>query len=614
MLKKPNRISFLIALAIAVTFSIIRLNNPHNNIISHDYYGSYLYLPNAFIYNDIGMKDFHVFDSLNKVYRNTPVYYQFSAGKDGQRVLRYFTGLAYLFSPGFTVGHLVALHSDFPADGFSKPYQRALLVNGLIIGLIGLFFARKILLHFFNDTVTGISLLLLFVGSNIAYFYTYGNDAPHVYLFSLYTIFLWATIKWHQQPGIKTTALLGLMGGLIIMTRPSEMMAMIIPVFWGTTNLKSLRERGLLFIRHFRHVLVALLIIIILAIPQIIYWKIVSGSYIFFPYDDPASSLQLSNPKFVYTLFGFRKGWFVYSPMMIFSIVGLFIMFRRKHGYAWPIIVFTLLNIYLVASFSSLISYGWRAFIQSYALLIIPMGFFVEYLIKRTTIVKTLIFSMLILLTLLQLFKNWQLKIGVIDGSRMTREYFFATFFKLRPSPEDKKLLLIERPLPADEFLRNEEDYHHRVLAFFDFETPTASHKLYYDTTYSFTGRHSFRMEKSMPFSPAYSIEFRELTSHYYAWIRASAYAWASEKHKMDKLRLVMQFSHKGRIYKYRSYALGDQRYSAVPAEWNRIWIDYITPEVVSNQDKLQVYFWYEGTEPVYIDDLKIELFHKDLP
>lgn len=613
MFKKPNRISLITILAIAIAFSVIRLANPPNNIISYDYYGSYLYLPNVFIYQDIGMENFHVVDSLNNVYRNTPLFYQFSAGKDGQKVLRYFTGLSYLFSPGFTIGHLIALHSDYyPADGFSKPYQRALLVNGLIFSLLGLFFARKILLHFFSDMVTTITILLIFIGTNLTYFYTYGNDAPHVYLFSLYTIFLWVTIQWHKQPRIKTAALLGFISGLIIMSRPSEMMALIIPVFWGTANMKSIRKRGLLFVRHYKHILIALLIVILLIIPQIIYWKIVSGSYIFFPYDDPASSLHLTSPKFIHTLFGFRKGWFIYSPMMIFSMVGLLIMFRRKPGYAWPIIVFTVLNIYLIASFSSLISYGWRAFIQSYALLIIPMGFFVDYVFSRKRIIRTLIFSLLILLSLLQTFKNWQLKIGVIDGSRMTREYFFATFFKLKATVEDKKLLLIQRLLPKDEILRNEDAYNYQLLELIDFETPVNKQAANYDSIFVYSGNYSFRLDSNMQYSPGFSSSFRDLTRHYYAWIRASAIVMVPEKEQMDKLRLVVHFTNKGRVYKYRAWPLSSERYEAKPGEWTKIWIDYMTPEVVSSSDKLKVYLWYQGAEPVYVDNLKIELFHKD--
>jgi hypothetical protein len=516
-----------------------------------------------------------------------------------------------MFAPGFFAGHIIAHLTDYPADGFSLPYQRALLVSGMIISLLGLYFSRKILLRFFNDTITTLSLILIFIGSNLVFFYTYGNDAPHLYLFSLFSVFLWLTIRWHDQPSKGKAVLLGLVSGLIIASRPSEMILLIIPFAWGVYNLKTLKEKIRLFTFHYKHLLIAAAGVILLILPQIIYWKVVTGNYFFSPYDDPASTLQLSNPQFINTLFGFRKGWFIYAPMMILTLPGLFFMFRKYPGYALPIIIYVLLNTYLIASFTSLISFGWRAFIQSYAMLILPMGFFVDFAITRKKLSRFLIFVFLLLLMLLHLFKSWQLVIGVIDGSRMTREYYFATFFKLWASPEDKKLLLIERPHSAVEVLEKEEEYKHRLLVLFDFETPEKHRIAHYDTLHVYDGQYAFRLDSSMQFSPGYEASFRELTENYYAWIRASAWVFAPEEEQMQKMRLVVQFDHKERIYKYRSFKLSEERFGAKAGQWSKIEFDYLTPEVVSKNDRLKVYLWYQGKKPVYVDNLKVELFEK---
>jgi hypothetical protein len=611
-MKKPgNRISLIAMLVIAIGLATVRLSNPPRNIITFDYYGSYLYLPALFIYNDIGIKNIEVYDSLNSIYRNTPLFYQLSPGPDGNRVIRFFSGMSYLFAPGFFAGHIIAQLTNYPADGFSLPYQRALLINGLIIALLGLFFARKILLRFFNDITSTITLILIFIGSNLVFFYTYGNDAPHLYLFSLFSVFLWLTIRWHDQPSKGKAAMLGLVSGLIIASRPSEMILLIIPIAWGIYNLRTLQEKIRLFTLHYRHLLIAAAGVVMLILPQIIYWKVVTGSFFFSPYDDPASTLKLTNPQFINTLFGFRKGWFIYAPMMILTLPGLYLMYRKYPGYALPIIFYVLLNTYLIASFTSLISFGWRAFIQSYAMLVLPMGFFVNFLITRRKYLLALLFTLLLILTLLHLFKSWQLVVGVIDGSRMTREYYFATFFKLWASPEDKKLLLIERPHSAIETLENEDEYKHRVLSVVDFETPEKHRIAYYDTLQVYKGRYSFRMDSSMQFSPGYEASFRELTENYYAWIRASAWVYALGEEQMQTMRLVVQFDHKGGIYKYRSARLNDERFGAKAGRWSKIEFDYLTPEVVSKKDRLKVYLWYQGVGPVYVDDLKVELYEK---
>lgn len=611
MTKSRNRISLAVMLFIALSFSIIRLSNPPLNIISYDYYGSYLYLPALFIYNDIGFKNLEVFDSLNNIYANTPMFYQFSSGSDGNLVIRFFAGMSYMFSPGFFAGHVFALLTDYPADGFSLPYQRALLVNGLIIALLGLFFARKILLRFFDDATTAFSLFFLFIGSNLIFFYTYGNDAPHLYLFTLYSVFIWLTIRWHDKPGTGKAVLLGLVTGLIIVSRPSEMISLIIPVAWGIYNWKTLRQKIVLLVQNYHHLLIALLIIILTVLPQILYWKVVTGNFFFSPYDDPSSTLKLSDPQFASVLFGFRKGWFIYSPMMIFPVLGLLLMFKKYPGYALPLLIFVVLNTYLIASFTSLISYGWRAFIQSYAMLILPMGIFINFIITRKKIVRTALFLFLFLLTLLHIFKTYQLVIGVIDGSRMTKEYFFATFFKRWASPEDQKLLLIERPRSNVEVLENEDDYNYQILKLLDFEIPQRGREAFYDTLIVYKGRYSLRMDNTMPYSEGYSITFNELTKSYYAWLRASARVFVSDTTQMKDLRLVVQFDNEGKIYKYRSTVLSDEKFMAQAGRWSRIQLDYLTPEVVSKNDRLKVYLWYQGIEPVYVDNLKIELFDR---
>jgi hypothetical protein len=611
MTKSGNRVSLLLMLLIALSFSAIRFANPPRNIISYDYYGSYLYLPALFIYEDIGIKNFEVFDSLNNVYNNTPMFYQFSAASDGKLVIRFFAGMSYMFLPGFLTGHIIALVTDYPADGFSLPYQRALLVSGMIISLLGLFFARKILLRFFDDVTTAISLFFLFVGSNLIFFYTYGNDAPHLYLFTLYTIFIWLSISWHDKPGIVKAALLGLVTGLIIVSRPSEMISLIIPVAWGVYNWRTFRQKVALLIQNYHHLLIALLIVILTVLPQLLYWKVVSGSFFFSPYDDPSSTLKLSDPQFASVLFGFRKGWFIYAPMMIFPVVGLLMMFRKYPGYALPLLIFVVLNTYLIASFTSLISFGWRAFIQSYAMLILPMGVFVHFVITRKKALRATLLVFLFLLTILHLFKTYQLVIGVIDGSRMTKEYFFATFFKRWASPEDMKLLLIERAHSDVEELGNEEEYSHKVLKLFDFETPLKGREHFYDTLTVYEGLRSLRLDPTSPYSEGYATTFNDLTENYYAWIRASAWVYATDTLSMKQLRLVVQFDNEGKIYKYRSAVLSDEKFAARAGQWNKIHLDYITPEVVSKNDRLKVYLWYEGKEPVYVDNLKIELFDK---
>jgi hypothetical protein len=97
------------------------------------------------------------------------------------------------------------------ADGYSTPYQIALFLSAFIFTIIGIFLFRKILLHFFDDKITAITILLIGLGTN--YFFQTGLDGtmPHNFLFTLNCIIVLLTIKWHQSQKIKYAFMLGLM-------------------------------------------------------------------------------------------------------------------------------------------------------------------------------------------------------------------------------------------------------------------------------------------------------------------------------------------------------------------------------------------------------------------
>jgi hypothetical protein len=48
------------------------------------------------------------------------------------------------------------------------------------------------------------------------------------------------------------------------------------------------------------------------------------------------------------------------------------------------------------------------------------------------------------------------------------------------------------------------------------------------------------------------------------------------------------------------------------PNEWNLMKMDYLTPEVRSQDDHIKAYFWVEGTAPVFIDDMKFKVYEPE--
>jgi hypothetical protein len=609
--KRKNTISLITVIILALLISYLRVTNLHNNYLTYDNFGYYMYLPALFVYDDIKIEDFNWVEEINEKYKSTTTFYQFDLGKDNNRVIRFFSGMSILYLPGFAAGHIIALNSEYPADGFSAPYTHSLMAWGLIFLIAGISVLRKIMLEFFSDKVTTATLVFLFLGTNLFFFAALGNDTPHVYLFSVTSMLIWFVIKWHQHQKTEYAIAMGFFTGLLIISRPSEITILFLILLWGVTGLNTFTEKLRLMLRYRKQILLFILTGLIFAALQMIYWKTATGHFIFFPYTDPGSALDLSNPRFFWTLFSFRKGWFIYSPLMLCAMWGFYFMYKKNKEVFWAVFVVFLLNLYLISGFTSLISYGYRAFIQSYALLAIPLGHFIQYVVSQKFWVRILALIVFVLFASLNIFQSRQIALGTIHGSRMTREYYFATFLKNNVTEEDKKLLLIQRSLDGIDVFEDEENYTKRELGFNGYETPQKYKEQYFDTTRVYEGKYSIKLDSAYVYTPVISKKFSEITDDYYAWIRASVKFYPTEDLSQKDLYLVVSFDYKGAAHKWKSMSTGRMKDPIKLNEWNTMTLDYLTPEVRSRNQELKVYVWNPRNAKAYIDNLKVEVFER---
>lgn len=609
MLKIKHRTSLLMAVLVMVAFASIRLAFPPKNILSYDVFGYYLYLPATFIYDDPAIKDITWVKQVNEKYNGAPSLYQLAGTPENNFVIRFNAGISIMYAPFFFGGHAAAQLTDYDADGFSRPYQWAIIISGIFYTLAGVWFLRKALLISFGDTVTAFTLLFIFIGSNVFFFSTWGNDAPHIYIFTLYALILWLTALWHRMPKHRYAIALGITIGLTLITRPSEVFILLIPVFWGIWGPDSLRDKLLLIWKRRKDVMLILLFTGLMVLPQLIYWKMASGQWIYNSYDDPQSGLDFSHPRFGYVLFGFRKGLYIYSQMMLIATIGFYHLFKRKKEIFLAVLLFFLANVYLIASYSSLVAYGWRAFVQVHAIMAIPLACFLVWTLSQKKPIRNTIIILLMLLLLLNLFKSWQTFRGIIDGYRMTKEYYLDSFFVIRPDKTNKDLLLVDRSNESIEVLKNEEKYHHKLFISEGFEESGRYDPQYLDTNFAFQGKYSFKLDAKNIYSKAIEFPFREITNNYYAWLRVSVWIFKPGIPEEDESLLVVHFNYEGRPYKYRAVSFKNQNIPFERGKWNKISMDYMTPEVRTLGDPVKIYVWHRGPGDIFIDDLTVEVF-----
>ncbi len=419
-------------------------------LISWDIAGYYLYLP-SFFYDDLGK--LNNISYIKETYDNPFGGDFYSAFKmpDGNHVMKYSSGQSIMFLPGFTVAHFWAKWGGYPVDGFSWPYQFCLAMNGLLFSFVGLWLARKLLLRYFTDVPIAISLLVLCMATNYLNYVSIVGAFTHSYLFTLYTAILLLTVKFYERPTYGKALALGLICGLATITRPTEIICVLIPVFWGIASLQQLRERIQVFMQQWARLFVFTMAACAVGSIQLYYWKTYSGHWMHWSYGTE-ETFSFLKPHILNGLFSYRKGWLVYTPVMLLAVLGLVPLYRTHRPLFWGILIFVTVSIYLAFSWDCWWyggSFSQRAMIQSYALWLFPLtAFFTAVQHGRIAIIAT--GTYILFCTWLNLLQTWQANGdgGFMESDHMTRAYYWRIFGKTKITRNDLKMLDTDEEVP----------------------------------------------------------------------------------------------------------------------------------------------------------------------
>jgi hypothetical protein len=605
--KITKNISLFILLALFAIIVSLRIIYTPYNILSWDVFGYYLYLPAKFIFHDIGLSDqTWLYKSIN-TYHQTPDFYQLYPALEGKMLIKYSIGLSILYSPFFFAAHIYALITGYPADGFSEPYQYFMVACALFYTLIGLIFLRKILLKYFDDKLTAILLIITVLGTNYINNTTIGGLMSHNFLFTLFAVFLWYTIRWCETGKLKHLLAVSIAGGLILISRPNEAVCLIIPLLWGVKDVDSFKVKLIFLYKNKYRILLALILFIIVVSPQLIYWKTVTGSFITYSYQNPGEGLDLSSPYTFSFLFSFRKGWLIYTPIVVFAIYGLFYLYKRNKEIFFASVIYLILSIYLVSSWTCWWyaggCYSQRAIISTYVILAIPLGMVIKELIKKGFLLKLSFFFIVFLLICLNLFQFWQFQKGIISSDRMTRKYYFSVFGRTSIPKGAEKDLLVDRFSHFDE--TQLPKLNAKVLGKFDFIKKEGNSKDKLVKNPLDTNEYCLKMDGGNIYSEGINIKYKDITGKYYAWVKASADFYFLDDSYDGMPVFVTHFTHQNGLYDYQTTDINTENIK--PGCWQTHTAYYLTPEVRNINDSLSVYIWHRGTKPFYVKNFLIQ-------
>ena len=406
--------------------------------ISWDVSGYYHYLPAIFIYKDIRHQKW--MEEINKVYLPSTAFDQSFDHPSGNKVNKYAIGQAILYTPFFLAAHAFSeITNLYPADGYSRPYQVAIWLGGLLVSILGLALLRKILNQYFTDSTTGWTLLVLGLGTNWFEYASISNGMNHTWLFTLLCALILFTIRFYRKTDWVSALGIGACLGLGVLTRFTEASWVLIPLLWG---IHSIRERLLFFKAHLPKVLAAFLLGLLILSVQMFYWKYITGEWLVNSYQ--GQGFNWFHPKIWRGLMGVNIGWWIYSPMMLLAMFGWHGFYKKHRSIFWPVFFTSLLAIYITLSWAHWEEgggLGQRNLIQIYPLLAFPLATFIMWLTRNAIGKGVWIIVLLANIYYTFWWDHQAHKGGFFQAGQMNTRYFYSIAGRPKPDINYFKLL-----------------------------------------------------------------------------------------------------------------------------------------------------------------------------
>lgn len=396
-------------------------------------------MPAAFIDKDLSLS---FITPENKIQYNG-VKYAYVDDINGNHILKYSMGMSVLYSPFFFTAHVLAKPLGYQNDGFSAIYEFFIEFSGLFYVLIGLWYLRKLLLQFYSEKIAALTLLFIFFGTNLLCYSTIEPAMSHAYTFSLFSVFLYYSVEFYKKVSLKSTVILAVCFGLIVLVRPLNVFFILPLLFFNCYNFGDLKTRFSFFVKHYKYVLTFLLIAAMVILPQLLYYKYVTGNYLVFSYGK--ERFYFDNPHILKTLLSFRKGWLIYTPIMAFALYGIWSMRKQPiNSFKLSILILLPIYLYLVSSWWCWWyggSFGQRSLIDIYPLLALPLAGFILQMQGFHKIKRKLLDVIMFFCLLLNIFQTFQYKYNIIDFDGMTVKEYVHVFGTLDDERIDTTLL-----------------------------------------------------------------------------------------------------------------------------------------------------------------------------
>lgn len=304
-------------------------NKGKNNhpLIYSDGAAYYMYLPQWFIYKT---NNFEFKDEIKNTYSNERFIEMLNYDEKSEKYYnKFYPGTAIILSPFFLLAHFLASLFGFIQDGYSYPYQISVAIAAIFCCLLGIFYVFKSLeVLAFNNTSKVIAVFSILFGTNLHFYTLYAPSFSHVYSFMVNSAIIYYALLLFRNGKNKYLPLISFLIGLAFIIRPTNILIIIIFPFLMKHDISY----KIAFNKLFKSKKTLILSLFMGAIPLLLHYintYYMFGSFTSYTYGNEGFS-NWKNPQIHNMLFSYKKGLFIYSPVLIFSVIGFFLTSKNK--------------------------------------------------------------------------------------------------------------------------------------------------------------------------------------------------------------------------------------------------------------------------------------------
>lgn len=571
-------------------------------IISSDGRGYYAYLPALLIDHDLSYKK--VIEREKNIL-GFPDYQPGYLVKVGNgSVNKYFAGEALLLLPFFLLAMLCSFVAGIEINGYSFFFQIFTGLGAIFYLFLGLHYLKKILLYFtIRPSLVAFVITALLLGTNLFYYAVWQPSMSHVFSFFAINGFLWFTCKSISYFTKRNTAVAGFFLGLILLIRPTNgVVLLLIPfLFKDFAEMKQftsslLKKKSALIILFF----ITLLVFSI----QLFLWYLQTGRFFLWSYQN--EGFYFSHPEVMNVLFSYRKGLFIYTPLVFLACFSLFTIIRSPVKLI-SMLAFLALSTYIIASWWNWYygdSFGLRVFIDYYGI----YSLLIALLLNRFSFKAYKLFLILLFFPFigLNLFQTWQYCNWIIHPYSMNKEkyeYIFlksdSTYFNCLGGNEEIPGYSVDQLHPClltqNSFEKTEENWNYAFIQSY---------------SNAISGKNVNFLDSIHPFSSGFMIRadrISNIPAKFY--VEASLMVYDSIPGASNMANLVFSMdSINFRENYWQKIHLND-----IPVNpsgtWRKCKFSLTLPKILNPKEILKIYVWNTGKKVFMIDDFRLTFY-----